>query len=286
MVRVFVATFLLLILTIVGRAQPRERLSFEVASIKQNTDAGAKPTFVLQPGGGVTITSYGLHQLIAIAYDSPSIQTRDQIVGGPAWIKTDRFDIVAKAIGSLDADENGRETRLHAMMRSLFEERFKLRMHSEYRQATIYLLMLANKDGRLGPQLRRSTQQDCSGPIANVAPEDSSRWCGWRGFGTGHDRIQGQTMDDLARGFASAWSIGRPIFDRTGLSGRWDVQLEYVPAFVAGPNSGSGPVPNPGADSGPDMLAALRDQLGLKLQSGRAAIEYLVIDHVERPSAD
>ena len=67
-----------------GQPPEQKPLAFEVASVKPNTDSGATPTWVLQPGGSVTITAYRLHQLMAIAYDSPSIQTRDQIVGGPA----------------------------------------------------------------------------------------------------------------------------------------------------------------------------------------------------------
>src|ERR1700730_15268876 len=95
--------------------------------------------------------------------------------------------------------------------------------------------------------------------------------------------ITGMTMEELARGFAGTWSVGRPVLDRTGLPGRWDVQLDFVQTFVAGPNADSAPVPNPSADSGPDMPSALRDQLGLKLQRSKARIEYLVIDQIARP---
>jgi uncharacterized protein (TIGR03435 family) len=233
----------------------------------------------------VSITAYRLHQLIAIAYDSPSIQTRDQIVGGPAWIKSDHFDILAKASGDFENDESGRPTRLLAMLRSMIEDRFKLRMHSERRKAPVYMLLLASKDGRLGPQLHPSKQPDCRGPNEYTLPASATRWCGWRGFGTGHYILQGQTMADVSRGIASAWSVGRAVLDRTRLSGRWDAQLDFVPTFVQGPNPDSGPVSNPSAD-GPDFFSALRDQLGLKLQSGSAEIEYLVIDHVERPTPD
>jgi uncharacterized protein (TIGR03435 family) len=260
--------------------------AFEVASVKPNTDVGATPTWLNGQSGSVRITAYRVRQLIAIAYDSNAIQTRDQIVGGPTWLDSDRFDIVAKANGSLDADETGRPTRLLAMLRSLLEDRFKLRMHTEHRKAGVYLLTPARKDGRIGSQLHRSSQQECRGPVGSLVPADSVHWCGWRGFGTGHYTIQGLTMEDMARGFASAWSIGRPVLDHTGLSGRWDAQLDFVPTFVQGPNPDSGPVQNPAADSGPDMVSALRDQLGLKLEGGKAMIEHFVIDHVERPSAD
>ena len=170
------------------------------------------------------------------------------------------------------------------MLRSILEDRFKLRMHSERREAPAYVLMLANKDGRLGPRMHPSAQQDCRRPDEYALAASSSRWCGWRGLGTGRYTIQGLTMEDIARGFAGTWSAGRPVFDRTGLSGRWDAQIDFVPTFVPGPNPDAGPVQNPSSDAGPDMLSALRDQLGLKLQGGKAEVEYLVIDHVEKPS--
>jgi uncharacterized protein (TIGR03435 family) len=93
-------------------------------------------------------------------------------------------------------------------------------------------------------------------------------------------------MPDMAVGFAGTWSVGRPVLDRTGLSGRWDAQIDFVPTFVSGPNDPAVPVPNPAADSGPSMLSAMRDQLGLKLQAAKAKAEFLVIDHVEKPTPD
>jgi uncharacterized protein (TIGR03435 family) len=251
-------------------AQPAA--SFEAASVKQNVDAGSAQTWTVTPDGEVRITNYLLFQLIAIAYDSPSIQTRDQITGGPAWLRADHFDIVAKGSGNLGNDETGRPTRLLAMLRSLLEDHFTLRMHSERREAPVYMLMPANRDRRPGPRLRPFGSEDCA-----------SRDCGWRSFGNGHLTIQGVTMADLARGLASLWSVGRPVIDRTGLPGRWNAEVDYVPSFVPGPNTDSAPVANPSADSGPDLPSAIRDQLGLKLQRGKAAIEYLVIDSAAKP---
>ena len=213
--------------------------------------------FDWQPGGRVTVTAYPLFQLIRIVYNSNSIQTEGQIVGGPSWLKSDRFDFVAKANGSLDADETGRPTLLIAMLRSLLEDRFHVRVHTELRDALVYFLALANKDGRLGPQLHRSAQEDCRGPVGTLVPPDSTHWCGWRGGGTGRYTIQGLTMADMATGFAGTWTVGRPVLDRTGLSGRWDAQIDFVPTFLPGPNADSAPIPNPAADSGPSMLSAI-----------------------------
>ena len=271
----------------IPRAQtPTTSPAFEVASIRQNRDGSVPQKFDWQPGGRVTVTAYPLFQLIRIAYNSNSIQTEGQIVGGPNWLKSDRFDFVAKANGSLDADETGRPTLLIAMLRSLLEDRFHVRVHTELRDALVYFLAIANKDGRLGPQLHRSSQQDCRGPVGTLVPADSTHWCGWRGGGTGRYTIQGLTMADMATGFAGTWTVGRPVLDRTGLSGRWDAQIDFVPTFVPGPNADSAPISNPSADSGPSMLSAMRDQLGLKLEAAKARVEYLVIDRVERPTPD
>jgi uncharacterized protein (TIGR03435 family) len=263
-----------------------QTLTFEVASIKQDNDISVQRKFDWLLGGQITINAYAPFQLIVIAYNSNTIQTDGQVVGGPGWLKSDHFDIVAKASGSLEADETGRPMRLIAMLRSLLEDRFRLRVHTELREAPVYLLTLANKSGAPGPQLHRSAQQDCRGPVGTLVPADSPRWCGWRGGGTGHYIIQGLTMADMATGFAGTWTVGRPVIDRTGLSGRWDAQIDFVPTFVAGPNADAAPIPNPAADSGPSMLSAMRDQLGLKLESAKAKVEYLVIDRVERPTAD
>ncbi len=282
--------WLLLLLVVVpalmhGQQPDQKPLTFEVASVKQNTDGSETPNWILQPNGGVTITAYSLFQLIHIGYSSTSIQIDTQIVGGPRWLKSDRFDIVAKANGSIEADETGRPTRLLAMLRSLLQDRFRLQTHIELRDTSVYLLTLANKDGRPGPQLHQS-MQDCRGPVGNLVPQDSPRWCGWRGGGTGHYVIQGLTMPDMAVGFAGTWSVGRPVLDRTGLSGRWDAHIDFVPTFVPGPSDPTQPVSNPAADSGPGMLSAMRDQLGLKLQAAKAKAEFLVIDHAEKPTPD
>ena len=284
---ILLAAFVVIfVVPLLGQQPDQNSLAFDVASVKQNVDSNASPGFLLKQGGGVTITAFPLFRLMRIAYSTTPIGTDGQILGGPGWLKTDRFDIVAKADpGSLEADETGAPTRLIAMLRSLLAERFRLRTHTEYREASVYLLELANKDRTLGPQLRPS-RQDCRGPVANLVPPDASRWCGWRGSGTGHYSIQGFTMAEMAGGFGMTWTVGTPVLDRTGLAGRWDAQIDFVPTFVSGPNPESAPVPNPAADSGPDMLSAVRDQLGLKLQRGKAKVEYLVIDHVERPTPD
>jgi uncharacterized protein (TIGR03435 family) len=96
--------------------------------------------------------------------------------------------------------------------------------------------------------------------------------------------MQGLTMPQMTTILANNWLVGRPVINRTGLSGRWDGSLEFVPAFLPGPNPDSAPIENPAADSGPNLLSAI--QLGLRLESAKAPVEVLVIDHAERPTPD
>jgi hypothetical protein len=123
----------------------QETREFDVASVKPNRDTTAPSTFELSPAGRVLVTAYPLSELIRIAYTSNSIETEQQIVGGPNWLRSDRFDFLAKANGSLEADETGRPTRLLTMLRALLEDRFHLRVHTELREAPVYLLVLASK---------------------------------------------------------------------------------------------------------------------------------------------
>jgi uncharacterized protein (TIGR03435 family) len=90
----------------------------------------------------------------------------------------------------------------------------------------------------------------------------------------------------MAQNFANYPVVGRPVKDRTGLSGRYDWHIEFTPAFLDGPNPDSPPIANPAADSGPNLFTAIQEQLGVKLQSEKAQVEYLVIDQAERPTED
>jgi bla regulator protein blaR1 len=282
-------TALITAVTMLGRAQskPGSNDAFEVASVKPTNDVSQHADFQLLPGGRVTLTNFPLHGLIRAAYASDALQLEEQIIG-PAWIRAERFDIVAKAEGSLAPDETGMPVRLVAMMRSLVEERFRMQAHTEMREMSVYLLVLANRDRALGPRLHQSSQ-DCRGVIATASPEppDSTNWCGVRGgVVSGHIRMRGLTMAQMATRLAADWEVRRPVLDRTGLAGRWDGEIEFVPVFLPGPHTDSAPVANPNADSGPTMLSAVQGQLGLKLEPTKAPVQVLVIDHVERPTSD
>jgi uncharacterized protein (TIGR03435 family) len=95
---------------------------------------------------------------------------------------------------------------------------------------------------------------------------------------------QGVTMKELATMLADFLTVGRYVSDRTALAGKFDFQMPFEPGLVFGRNPGAPLVPNPGADSGPNIFTAIQEQLGLKLQSEKAPIEFVVIDHAEHPT--
>ena len=233
-----------------------------------------------------------LRMLIQGAY-APSYQMEGLIVGGPGWLDTDRFDVDAKMAPGTTADADD----MRAMARALLADRFKLAAHAETRDLQVYALVLARSDGKLGPKMRPS-DVDCEAmraarangaapPVGPPRAGEPMASCTTRLMFGPLSRIESSGMR-LAQlvGFLSL-STGRPVVDRTGLSGDFIVSVE----FVAEPGAGSqlGP-PAPAAAAPPpdaaSLFTALQEQLGLKLDSRREPTEVLVIDRVEQPSPD
>ena len=263
----------------------QEKVAFEVASIKLNKGSDPRQGARLLPGGRIEITNLPLRMMVRIAYGLTTTQTFDQIVGGPAWAGADRWDIVAKAEGDPGYDSaSGQPLRLIAMLKTLLEERFKVKVHTEKREVPTYALVVASKD-KLGQTLKES-HADCYTP-ANApppgTPPDPARLCGIRGP-VGDYTLTGMSMLQVAQNFSGTAPIGRPVFDRTGLSGRYDWRLQWVPMFIPSPANDGTNIANPAADTGPNIFTALTEQVGLKLQSERGQVDYIVIDQAERPT--
>lgn len=263
------------------------KAAFEVASVKPNRSGDGRQTVRLLPGGRVEVTNMTVRTLIRLAYGA-RIQSASQIVGTPVWAESEGYDLVAKAEGDAGFDPvTGQPVRLIAMVRSLLEERFKLKVHTEMREAPVYALMLANKDGKFGPRLSES-RADCyspANPPPQGSPPDPARMCGIRG-GNGDVTYTGLGMQQIATSLAGYPVVGRPVVDKTGLSGRYDFHVEFVPAFIPSPAGDATNIANPAADTGPNLFTALVEQGGLKLQGERAALEFVVVDHVERPTEE
>jgi uncharacterized protein (TIGR03435 family) len=260
---------------------------FDVVSVKENKSGDPGQSMRRQPGGRIITTNLPLRMLITGAF---GLQPQ-QLVGGPDWIDSARYDITAQTSAQFAVTEPGTVGAPELMMQRMLADRFRLVVHTEKRELPIYALTRVRSDGRLGPQIRPAAI-DCqavmnemlkraqSGGAPPVPPQrpDGGPGCGMR-FGAGSRLTAGGTsMAALARLLATP--LGRIVHDQTKLAGAFDFDLEFDPATLAGAGAGAPPA-DPNA---PSLFAALDEQLGLKLQAERAPVEVLVIDRVDRPS--
>jgi uncharacterized protein (TIGR03435 family) len=262
---------------------------FEVASVRESTSGDNKVMLGIQPGGRFNAINVPLWDVIRQAY---AVQ-RTQIVGAPDWTETARFDIVAKAEGDIaGAGPGAPPGPLHFMLQDLLADRFKLRTHRETREMPIYALMLARSDRKLGAGLRPSTV-DCAamrgrgargGFPAGPPPPGERPACGMRMAPNGV-MAGGVSLAQLTQVLSQV--AQRIVVDRTGLEGSFDIDLTFTPDRMPQGPPPPGAPPMPSIDpNGPSLFTAVQEQLGLKLESGRAPVEVLVIDHVERPTPD
>ena len=253
--------------------------SFDVASIKQNKSGEFFGRFGYEPGGQLVVVNNAARNLIRSAYGLQNYQ----ILGGPDWMNTDRYDVTARA-----AAGNASEQQLRLMLRRLLADRFKLVATLETREIPTYALVLARPGQPLGRDLRRAAV-DCL-PIVAAAekqgvapqlppPQGNRPACGTRST-PGVMMGAGVSMADLARNLAGP--TDRMVVDKTGLTGPWDFDLKFV---LDGPAPNIPGLPPPPTDA-PSLVTALQEQLGLKLEPQRAPVEVLVVTSIERPTED
>jgi uncharacterized protein (TIGR03435 family) len=253
------------------------RPEFAVASIKPN-HTGCCTTYGAGNGGsgGKNVT---LKILIAFAYHLQQFQ----ISGGPRWIDSEHFDVEGKAENPKADPE-----QLRLMLRSLFEDRFKLKVHRETKEGPVYALVLA-KGGAKIKLSRDQSPENVDGP----APP---------GAGPNHGAIRIGAGNLVGNAVTLSWfatmlsqRLDRLIVDKTNLTGRYDIRLQWTPNAGEYPyDLGGNRLPTSIIDmsgtavtldpSGPSIFSAMQEQLGLKLESAKAPVELLVIDHVEKPS--
>lgn len=229
-----------------GTAKP---LSFDVASIKLRH---GEITFSADPsvrGRTVEATASTLTDLITYAY---SVRY-EQVAGAPGWAGSEHYDIVAKADGEgILADAQSRQ-----MYQILLADRFRLKVHRESQEVAVYALIV----GKNGPKLAAAAPDAAGGFSVTGRPS-----------GELHLEAKKTTMEGLARQLSN--TAGRPVLDRTGLTGFYAFTLDWIPA-TSTPLS---------AMETPSMFTAVQEQLGLRLQSSKGMIEKLVVDGAERPS--
>jgi bla regulator protein BlaR1 len=267
----------------VGHAAPlqesdgQQRLTFEVASIKPDPPSALRHVLLPPVGNRFSTRTASLQLLIQNAYGVNSFE----VFGGPDWMNTAGYDIEAKAAG------NPTRSQIWLMLRSLLEDRFKLKTHRETRLMPAYVLTV----GKGGLKLPKATEGDCidSAPVQGERPPAP---CGRITVAferaAGLD-IEGRqvTMTELIRALSGL--LGRPVIDMTRFSGKFDINMGFawepdVTVGIGNPWSrgDAGQSPDPGMN--PSITTALGQQLGLRLESSRGPVEVLVVDHAERPS--
>jgi bla regulator protein BlaR1 len=244
-----------------AQQQSTPRQAFEVASIKPGDPNSQMFRIGSMPGGRFAANNASLSLLIQTAYDVRS----HQISGGPNWLDSAKYDIDAKpdSAAPIPAGPAG-GPQMRSMLRSLLEERFKLKLHRELREEPTYELVVA----RGGPKLQQATE--------SLKQER-------RGLRMGRGQLTGTAAPVSILVNQLSQQLGRSVVDKTGLAGQYDFDLKWTPEFGQsqfGP-ADAGPSPDP---AGPSIFTAIQEQLGLKLESTKSPVDVLIIDSAERPS--
>ena len=224
MVKSVLAAAVLAVVTAAQSTSPAKPPAFEVTSVKPNTSGDGRVLMSPQPGGRLNLVNVPLRLMIRNAYRVQDFQ----IVGGPDWLGTARFDVVAKAEGG-----NPSQEELQLMLRSLLADRFKLVVRPDTREMPTYSLVPARADGKTGAQLRKS-DANCGPATAPSAPPAPGQLpsCGSM-LGFGNLKARGSTMAALASTLSTF--AGRIVVDRTGLAGGYNVDLTWTPDQIPRP---------------------------------------------------
>jgi uncharacterized protein (TIGR03435 family) len=261
-------------------AQPQ----FEVASIKPAAPDARGMGIRMAPGGRLNIANMPVKEMIVMAWRIEPFQ----VSGGPGWINSSRYDISAKP------ETNPGRDQLPLMLQALLEDRFQLKFHRQTKELPVYALVLANKDGKLGPKLTRGQEGGCAPPDLSKGPPQPEPGkpptlpCGGMMMSPRSLRASGIAISNLIPMLSR--TLGRTVIDKTGLEGNFDVSLEWTPdesqalQFPGGGASPGAPAPPPPDPNGPSLYTAIEEQLGLKLESQKGPVETFVIDSVQRPS--
>lgn len=230
--------------------------SFDAATVRPSGPDSATRRFMIQGRRFVTLKT-SLADLIQFAYGLHP----HQILNGPKWIESDKFDVVGATAGQVKPSER----EYMAMMASLLTSRFQLRFHREKREMPVYALIVA----RGGPKLKLSESDPKAFPSLAF-------------HGRGQLVATNSKLADLAWELQSA-VLDRPVVDQTGLTSRFDFALTWAPDEFQKSNLTGGA---PAADAVPPLFTAIQEQLGLRLEPARSSVEVMVIDGVAPPSED
>lgn len=238
--------------------------TFETSSIRPSPASEKGLSFKYVNARQFTANNHTLRECIGFAYDI----NPDLVSGGPTWLDSDRYDIA----GVVPGDTRPPTSQLLLMFQALLEDRLKLTVHRTQKEEPVYTLVLGDSDFRLKENTSHTEQGAFLFKFREAGPSDRR---------TMVLPARNASMD----GFASLLQrsvLDRPVLDRTGLSGRYDFDLEWK---IDGTKFDRPTSPNEKPSDKPDLFTAVR-QLGLKLESSNASIDVIVVDHVERIAAN
>ena len=256
----FAAGFILIALA--ASAALGQDTAFTVGSIKPNT-SGLPYSQSTEPPDGVALVNERLRDVILFAYGLYDFQ----LTGDPAWVSRDRFDIVARAEAPLSFDEK------RARLRRLLADRFGLRVRTERREQAIYALTKTGTSLGAGLKSRNCAEAGIGGLA-----------CG-RGIASPDGGVMRLAGIPLARltGFLGG-VLGRVVLDETGLTGLFDVDMQWRPDIGLSPDLTEAAKAR--IEARPALPVAVREQLGLELQSRRAPVDLVVVESITLPTPD
>lgn len=242
----------LLCCTLAAQEIPRTPLTFAVATIKPSAPDAATMTQIR--GDRFVTEGTTFLDLFKYAYNvNPK-----QVLGGPEWLRTEKFDVVADP----ETEKRPSSDQMKALLQQLLVERFHLLMHRAQKLLPVYALV---KTADI-PKLKKSTADPNGIPGVGYSPN-------------GELGVLNATMADFAT-FLQRFVLDRPAVDQTGISGHFDLELRWTPDNT-GAKTGDLTVDEAAA---PDLFTAIKEQLGLKLEAKKADTDVFVIDHAERPT--
>jgi uncharacterized protein (TIGR03435 family) len=235
--------------------------SFEVATIKPSKPGAPGKGLVMRDPRTFMTVNYTVADLISFAY---AVHVR-QITGAPAWLEDEKYDITATP----DPPGQPNRKQIEIMVQKLLADRFKLTFHHDKKELSVFALTV----GKTGPKLTASTGDPNGLPGVGLG-------------GLGRVIANNANMSDFT-GLMQSVVLDRPVVDQTGLKGRFDFELKWTADENQFPGlMGQLPPPPENVEAPPDLFTAIQQQLGLKLEAVKTAVDVLVIDHVEKPSAN
>ena len=242
---------------------------FDVASVKQNKGDSGMMRWMYTPDG-ISITNLSLKNLISDAYNVKQYL----VSGGPSWVDHTGFDLDAKVAGpDVETFKKLSPAQRRLMLQKLLAERFNLAVHFETKTLPVYNLVIAAG----GPRFKPAAPDPPPSPDAN--PSDPPKHRGMLRMGHGTLSLEDMPMSTFIGQLG--YAVGRDVIDKTGLTGKYDLELKWTPDDHPGSESGL-----TDQDASPNLFTALQEQLGLRLESSKGPVQTLIIDHADMPSAN